>query len=187
MNSISCLILSLFVGIQCCGDFYWREFEGVIPTDAISFGYSDFVQKQLYIGQAYIHNYGLMIGKIYNGAKQITVPCYGTKTTNTAIKILCAQDSRKYYWLSTTNETYSTDTANKCPVLGGYDETIPDHTNLTHGVLHIGRINYLDDYVTGNIAAYHEYPLFYYVLNNVEKNSAVYEVLMYSDNPIQTP
>ncbi|KAJ8950640.1 hypothetical protein NQ318_010839, partial [Aromia moschata] len=141
--------------------FYWREFEGVIPIDAIPFVSSNSIQKQLYIGQAYIHNYGLMIGEIYNGAKQITVPCYGTKTTDIAIKILCAQDSRKYYWLPTTKETYPIDTANRCKVLGGYDEKLPDHTNHTHGVLHIGRIFHRSDHVTvGIIAAYDEHPYF---------------------------
>ncbi|KAJ8970140.1 hypothetical protein NQ314_001369 [Rhamnusium bicolor] len=175
------LFFSLFVAINSCGDFYWRDYDGSIPSDAIP---AENNSKGLsYIGQAYIHNYGLFLGKIIPGNLEISVPCYGVKKINVIIKILCAADKSKYYWISTNRARYRDDTFDKCPVLGGYDQKAKINRKL--GTLHVGRTRIEGNVIIGNIAAYDPiHPFFYYPLNDTEIRASEYDVLIYSDNSV---
>ncbi|KAJ8968744.1 hypothetical protein NQ317_004448 [Molorchus minor] len=192
---MKCVVVffSLLVGIKSCGDFYWRDYTGNIPIDAVEGGpyYSTSGEiTRSYIGQGYVHGFGLMIGRITAGNPYINVACYGVKTVTENIKILCAQDKSKYYWVSTTSATYAKDTLNKCPVLGGYDYTLLETANLTDGdgKLVVGRSSAdPNNNNIGDIAAYSSQPLFYYAPLNSDDDQVTttnFQVLMYSDYPI---
>lgn len=59
---MSTLIKLTPISLNCTG-YYWRDFEGAIPSDALSAGL-DSSGKPLYIGQAYFAN-TIIPGKIY--------------------------------------------------------------------------------------------------------------------------
>lgn len=65
--------------------YYWKDYDGTIPEDAVSAG--EDLNGIFYIGQAYIHNYGLMLGTIISGKKEIIVPCYGVRNSMGNIKV----------------------------------------------------------------------------------------------------
>ena len=67
--------------------YYWREYTGVVPPDAVPGG-RDANGQITYIGQAYSEGYGLMIAQIYPGVKEVDVPSYGAKRILTDVKVI---------------------------------------------------------------------------------------------------
>ncbi|KAG5881308.1 hypothetical protein JTB14_035584 [Gonioctena quinquepunctata] len=165
------------ISVESCGDFYWRDYNGRIPIDAIPAGNSS--NGLSYIGQAYIHHYGLLLGTITPNYMEIKVPCYGVVVTNIMIRILCAQNHSRFHWVPTSLETFKRDMKEQCPVLGGYDRKAGEMRG-SKGTLNIGRTRKFGDVIIGNIAAYDEREVwFYYPLDGGENRASSYEVLVY--------
>ncbi|XP_044252882.1 uncharacterized protein LOC123003904 isoform X2 [Tribolium madens] len=58
-----------------CADYYWRDYHGVIPDDAIPAG-KDTHGNTLYIGLAYIRGYELLPGTILPDEKVARTTAY---------------------------------------------------------------------------------------------------------------
>jgi hypothetical protein len=76
------LFLLLLVPLTFCqdntADYYWREYTGVIPRDAVAGG-ANINGEQVYIAQAYVKNHGLIPGQINAGVKEVWVPIDGVQ------------------------------------------------------------------------------------------------------------
>ncbi|RZC36345.1 DUF3421 domain containing protein, partial [Asbolus verrucosus] len=114
--------------------YYWRDYNGVIPSDALPAG-KDFNGDDTYIGQVYTHQYGLFVVQIFPGQKVLDYICMGLKKADSDIKILCTQHKESFSWWLTTAKTFYADTANKHAVVGGRT-----HVNNQSAVLNIGRV-----------------------------------------------
>lgn len=67
--------------------YYWKEYLGNIPTDAI-IGGTDVSGRNIYIAQAYVSCRGSIPAMIYQGDKEIHVATHGgTVTTGKNIKV----------------------------------------------------------------------------------------------------
>nr|XP_015837640.1 PREDICTED: uncharacterized protein LOC107398348 isoform X2 [Tribolium castaneum] len=67
-------------------NYYWRQYTGDVPEDAVVGG-EDINSKNIYIGQAYVKNGGLIVCQIFPGIKQVYVPFGGIKTVEANIKV----------------------------------------------------------------------------------------------------
>lgn len=67
-------------------DYYWREFHGIIPRDAVPAG-NDRFGNPLYIGQGFVKNHGLIPGIIYPNRTFIVVPHTGPNKVERFIKV----------------------------------------------------------------------------------------------------
>ncbi|XP_044748809.1 uncharacterized protein LOC123309664 [Coccinella septempunctata] len=91
------------------GDYYWRDFYGVIPPDAYPLGPSTQF-PQTYIGFVYdpSHN-GTFATTIYDGLDYV----YNANNGNTTkiskhMQILCTKSPEKMQWFNITKESYKT-------------------------------------------------------------------------------
>jgi hypothetical protein len=84
------LFLLFLVPLTSCQDnaahYYWREYTGIIPRDAVAGG-ANINSKQVYIGQAYVRNHGLIPGQINAGVKEMWVPISGVQKIDRYIKV----------------------------------------------------------------------------------------------------
>lgn len=71
-------------------DYYWRDYKGIVPQDAI-LGGRDKYNQPTFIGQALIKEGGIMPCTIYNGNKTVDVEYYGHLKTDTHVKVLRAK------------------------------------------------------------------------------------------------
>ncbi|KAF2897898.1 hypothetical protein ILUMI_08277, partial [Ignelater luminosus] len=124
--------------------YYWRDYTGIIPPDAIEGG-TDESGSPTYIGQVYIKEYELLPAIITRGCKTVITTAYGEeRTSDKNTKILCARDKRKFEWVPTKSEETHLMT-NRHFVIGG--------TEIGHN-LNIGRINHGGRLLTGKIFSY---------------------------------
>lgn len=65
------LFFCFFLTSRYHSDYYWRDYHGKIPSDAIEGG-RDIRGHPTYIGQAFVLHHGILIGQIYPGQKSIT-------------------------------------------------------------------------------------------------------------------
>jgi hypothetical protein len=84
------LFLLLLVPLSFCQDstvdYYWREYTGIIPRDAVAGG-ANINREQVYIGQAYVKNHGLITAQINAGVKEVWVPIDGVQKIDQHIKV----------------------------------------------------------------------------------------------------
>ncbi|RZC36466.1 hypothetical protein BDFB_014844 [Asbolus verrucosus] len=110
---------------------------------------------------------------------EVKVPGYGVSTINRLIKLLCTHEIARFSWMRTNAENFHADMINKHPVVGGYDHV------ENKGVMNIGRVMYQGILKIGNVAAYYsENVRLYFPHNDQEKNTRVYEVLIYDKSPL---
>ncbi|KRT84882.1 hypothetical protein AMK59_2754 [Oryctes borbonicus] len=70
--------------------YFWREYTGTIPDDAVRF-------EDLYIAQ--IPYNGLLPATLYSGKKEAVSECFGRRVTmTTGIKILCDELTETFDW-----------------------------------------------------------------------------------------
>nr|XP_023020356.1 uncharacterized protein LOC111508939 [Leptinotarsa decemlineata] len=175
------LLLSHLLAAESCGDYYWRDFSGRIPSDAIPAGNN--ANGLSYIGQAYLHLYGVGVGTIIPNTSEILVPCYGhVHAINTFIKILCSSIPSMFHWIHTSVSTFKMNVKDQCPVLGGLDRKTWDITG-TKGKLNIGRIYRKGEVIVGPVASYDNDVWLYYPSNGIEARESHYEVLVYRGQP----
>ena len=75
-------------------NYYWREYGGKIPADAIPGG-RDINGDNVYIGQAYMQNRGLFIGQIKPGSTEVFITNHGVTKVDKYIKVSRTQQELK--------------------------------------------------------------------------------------------
>jgi hypothetical protein len=156
-------------------DYYWRDYYGEIPDDAIPGG-SDRNYKPTYIGQVYVPNRQIQTVRIYPGKESVTASANGIFTLTSFIKILCSDKPEKFSWVSTTAAKLHTDLVGRHLVLGGTESAKE---------LNIGRISYQGEVIVGKVCGYNiGNALMYFPYDNKEVTASSYEVLIYDDAEI---
>jgi hypothetical protein len=159
-------------------EYYWKEYAGVIPPDALPGG-RDLDGRNTYIGQAYIHGHGLYVAQIFPGKNELDVPCYGVKKADKDIKILCTKHADNFEWITTSNKYFHVNMTNKLPVPGGYESV------GNKGLLNIGRLTYQGVLKVGRVTSYElENAKLFFTHSNIEKQASFYQVLNYRGLPI---
>jgi hypothetical protein len=72
--------------INCNSEYFWREYTGSVPEDTIVGG-QDINGKDIYIGQAYVRNEGLIPVRISAGVRQVHAPIRGSKMSTPYTKV----------------------------------------------------------------------------------------------------
>ncbi|RZC34531.1 hypothetical protein BDFB_005963, partial [Asbolus verrucosus] len=142
---------------------YWREYDNAIPEDAYPAG-KDINDKDIYIGQVYVNGYGLYVGPIFPGTREVEVSAYGYRKTNQIIKILCTKHQNNLFWLDQSTVTGREDVY---LIVGGYDH-VNDKT------LYIGRTKQKGILKVGNVSHFRS-PL-WFGEGNKDANVADYEI-----------
>ncbi|XP_044252980.1 uncharacterized protein LOC123003961 [Tribolium madens] len=156
-------------------DYYWRDYYGEIPDDALPGGY-DRNLEPTYIGQLFVLNKGLLTTRIYKGQKCVTASKEGIYTSSEAIKILCSTQPEKFRWISSTASDLHVESIGKHLVVGGYENG---------KILNVGRGSYQEEAIVGKVCSYNiGKALMYFPYKNEEINMDSYEVLIYDNNNI---
>jgi hypothetical protein len=170
---VTIIFLLHHCGVGSLENYYWREYVGRVPEDAIVAGKTA-ADKNVYIGQGYLKNAGLIVGSIFPGVKELHVPYDGDKKLDKSIKILCGPQDN-FYWMSTNYNNLQLEVIDKHAVIGGHEDA--------HGSMNIGRISHGGDIIVGKVTSY--WPgkaYFYFVDNGSEKRVDSYQILMYKGN-----
>ncbi|RZB38911.1 DUF3421 domain containing protein [Asbolus verrucosus] len=162
-------LLTFTMQSQSC-DYYWRDYNGMIPDDAFPGG-KDKDGNDIYIGQIYVHCYGLCIGPIFPGRREVEFYCWGTNRVTNVIKILCTQRPDDLKWLTTNYSTFHLHTINKNLVIGGYDGKAEQVHNY-----YIGRIGYDGMVQIGTADSLTAQTVYFYFLHN---NKEFYRIQTY--------
>ncbi|KAF2895668.1 hypothetical protein ILUMI_10527 [Ignelater luminosus] len=98
--------------------YYWRDFEGIIPEDALPGGL-DRNGLPIYIAQVLFEN-KLIPGELYENDPNVYYEWAGQVLTATDnVKILCSQYPEKLEWLPTKHDVVRL--TNKLLIKGGYE------------------------------------------------------------------
>ncbi|XP_018570726.1 uncharacterized protein LOC108910566 [Anoplophora glabripennis] len=154
-------------------DYYWRDYTGDIPRDAVPGG-RDVNHRPTYIGHVYVHKYGICTVTIYPGITTV-VPSVTGYYIFDHIKILCSPFKEKFRWVATDAEKLHVQLIGKHLVRGGVDYN-GKTTNIGR-ILHKGEI--IVAKVCGSVIGNAK---LYYCDNNSEKSVNSYEVLIYDLN-----
>jgi len=162
---------------HCTGsvkDYYWREYRGIIPHDALPGG-KDEAGLPTYIGQALVYPFGLLPASIYYG-NTTAVASAGLKIyySDRNVKILCSGSPEKFQWIEITKDKI--DLITDCDlILGGVDNGHQEN---------IGRVNYEGEIRIGKVI---RKPLTHDGVwvygNGTESKFTRYEVLAYDCKP----
>ncbi|KAK5640391.1 hypothetical protein RI129_011202 [Pyrocoelia pectoralis] len=137
-TTIICTIFFVGGG-DACG-YYWREFDGIIPPDALPAGL-DVYNKPIYIGQALYENL-LIPAKIYHNDNTAYFE-YGGKelTTKLNVKILCTDEPDQFEWIK-TNNSHIREITDRFLVQGGYHPSSSTYIGRirTDGEVLIGKV-----------------------------------------------
>jgi len=151
-------------------DYYWREYRGIIPHDAVPGG-TDKAGLPIYIGQAFVPSAGLLPACIYYGnTTAIASAALKIHYVDNYLKILCSGSPEKLQWIKTTKDQI--DLITDCDlILGGVDYGSQEN---------IGRVNYEGENRIGKVI---RKPLGHDGLwvygNGTERKFTRYEVLAY--------
>ncbi|RZC34222.1 DnaJ and/or DUF3421 domain containing protein [Asbolus verrucosus] len=173
-----CLIAAAFVIVNHASsleeNYYWRDYTGSVPEDAVVGG-KNVNGKNVYIGQAYDRNVGLIPVQINAGVKEVIIPIFGKiKRTDKYTKILCGPQAN-FYWLPANATDLHLTLLDKHPVLGGHVDGA--------GQINIGRISRDSETKIGRILSYDVGRAYFYFNDNGKEgvNIPSYEVLMYDN------
>ncbi|KAK4877868.1 hypothetical protein RN001_010374 [Aquatica leii] len=183
LTIVFCVLLKISSGFCCktpcnCNnnnktfDYYWRDYFGNIPYDAVQGGI-DKNGNPSYIGQVYSKNHAsLLPATIYSGCLSARASVNGAPIElDDSIKILCSNKKNKLAWIPTQNNKTSL-LINCHLVVGGFES---EH------ILNIGRVTHNGQVVIGKVFSY---PLWNSGLwipdNNSTTNFLVYEILTYN-------
>ncbi|KAK4874257.1 hypothetical protein RN001_013617 [Aquatica leii] len=124
------LFLRCYASTESVEDYYWRDFKGLVPSDAIP---SDSQSEDtVYIGQfsvvaeynVDVANLHTLVATLYKG-KHRAIAAYNGRTVysneTSNLKILCAGSTYRYSWKS-QNSLFS---PNCRFVIGGYEDNVP--------------------------------------------------------------
>lgn len=75
---IGCVLISVFCDVFSEINYYWRDYAGYIPKDAVAGG-TDVNGHNIYIGRAYLANKGFIPCQINPQVKEIFAPYGGAQ------------------------------------------------------------------------------------------------------------
>ncbi|KYB25002.1 hypothetical protein TcasGA2_TC031416 [Tribolium castaneum] len=154
-------------------NYYWRQYTGDVPKDAVVGG-QDINHKNIYIGQAYVQNEGLIVAQIFPKIREVYAPINGIKKIQNHIKILCGP-YENFYWASANSSKLHLQLIGQHAVIGGHEDG--------HGVINIGRISYEGETKIGKINSFRtETAAFFFNKNQKEAFVNSYEILLYREN-----
>ncbi|XP_044260921.1 uncharacterized protein LOC123008923 [Tribolium madens] len=155
-------------------DYYWRDFiDGEVPRDAIVAG-QNINNENIYIGQVYPKNWGLITAEIFAGVKEVYVPLDGIKKIDKNIKILCGTQ-QNLYWMLTNSSSLPSLLVDHIAVTGGYEYA---QKGDREGILYIGKLKYNGEYKIGKIVSFYRPNTFIFNDNMAEIEASSYEVLL---------
>ncbi|RZC33801.1 DUF3421 domain containing protein [Asbolus verrucosus] len=159
-------------------NYYWREYTGYVPPDAIAGG-KDINGDDIYIGQAYIRGEGLMVVQIYPGTREIQAAIKGVKKVDKYTKILCGP-LQNFSWLTVTSSNLHLVLLNKHAVIGGHEDG--------QGQINIGRISYEGETKIGKVNSFVVGDASFRFADNNDREPVVksYEILLYYNNDNNT-
>ncbi|KAF2897472.1 hypothetical protein ILUMI_08702 [Ignelater luminosus] len=154
-------------------DYYWREYVGIIPEDAVEGG-TDQSGNPTYVGQAYFDHIGLLPAIIFPACRKAYTTAYFSElTTDKNIKILCSKHKENLEWIQTKSEETHLLT-DRGLVVGGYE---------VGQTLNIGRLLYDGRVIIGKVFSH---PLankgLWIPYNERPMNFQSYEILTYKTN-----
>ncbi|RZC34220.1 hypothetical protein BDFB_003909 [Asbolus verrucosus] len=171
LTCIISLILVVFQASSLQEDYYRRHYIGSIPEDAI-IGGKNAEGSDVYIGQVYDRNVGLIAVQINPGVKEVIIPIFDKiRKASKHISILCgSQDD--FYWLRANASDLHLTLLEKHAVNGGHIDN--------YGEISIGRISQEGETKIGIVVSYNVGNA-YFIYNNdgVEKRVPSYEILVY--------
>ncbi|XP_063917326.1 uncharacterized protein LOC135133026 [Zophobas morio] len=92
------------VDTSCDPDYYWRDFRGKIPPDAIEGGMTA-SGTPFYVAQVYIKKYGLLPATVFRNKPEAVANAHGKKLETTEnIKVLCSKNKNNFKWVSIRSE-----------------------------------------------------------------------------------
>ncbi|XP_044262490.1 uncharacterized protein LOC123009958 [Tribolium madens] len=155
-------------------DYYWRQYTGEVPKDAVVGG-QDINHKDIYIGQAYVKNEGLIVAQIFPDRKEVYAPIKGIKKIEgNIIKILCGPQEN-FYWIPVNSGNLHLQLIDQHAVIGGHEDG--------HGLINIGRISYEGETKIGKINSFNAgNALFFFNKYQNEEHINSYEILLYKEN-----
>ncbi|KAF5292709.1 hypothetical protein FQR65_LT11177 [Abscondita terminalis] len=166
---IFCTWLHLTTAAPYLEEYCWRDFEGIVPTDAFLAGV-DAVGKQIYIGQVLFED-KLEPGKIYKNDKNIYFEM-GNKeiVLNENVKILCTVLPHQFKWVPTDKNNVSL-LVEEILIRGGFEPSY---------YIYIGRVKTNSFVGVGKIVCSDSCLAMYTTDNGTAKNFDSFEVLTYS-------
>ncbi|XP_018562462.1 uncharacterized protein LOC108904402 [Anoplophora glabripennis] len=162
-------------------DYYWRDYTGDIPGDAVEGG-RDVNNRKTYIGQVFVKNHGIIPVTIYPGIKSVTANINGIHRLSSYIKILCSSSKENFKWFPADANRLHVQTINKHLVRGGVEYGL---------VSNIGRIKYQGELLVAKVCGFNVgNAKLFFPAGNEEKHAESYEVLIYDGpdlNSVKTP
>ncbi|KAK5638617.1 hypothetical protein RI129_012912 [Pyrocoelia pectoralis] len=150
-------------------EYYWREYSGDIPFDAVPAGV-DKLGNPTYIGQVYMQGFGLLPATITKGSNYATTSSQGRAIqTNENIKILCSLEQSKLKWIGSNIKE------EQCLLVNGGSEA--------NQIIHIGRANHEGEIIIGRVFNNWEmYKGLWIPYNGAQIHFTTYEVLTFDCN-----
>ncbi|KAK4874967.1 hypothetical protein RN001_014327 [Aquatica leii] len=160
-------------------DFYWRDYNGEVPKDALPGG-MDRDHKPTYIGQV-VYSGVLVPGHIISGVKKMYYyGDYSARVETENIKILCTKHPDNFEWIkSNGNDVKSQSRMRLIP--GGFSngEEVYIGRGLAENLLVVGKViiptdsrnGYIKIGINGNSYAPDEFEVLNYRLRNIEYKS----------------
>jgi len=120
-------------------DYCWRDYDGIIPQDALKGG-TDKQGRPIYVGQVLYEN-KLIPGKIHENDDKIHFEYYQAYSANETIKILCTEHPERFEWIPVKYyEVFHI--KGKHLFEGGYEKgfTLYVGRALSHGEMTVGKV-----------------------------------------------
>ncbi|KAF2879113.1 hypothetical protein ILUMI_27061 [Ignelater luminosus] len=152
-------------------DYYWADYKGIIPEDALSAGYIPANETTYYIAEV-LHKNSLVPGEIHDSDKKAYYEWANERLEATGnVKIFCTKRPQMFQWIQTTNEDFKTLIEGNL-VLGKYESDTR---------IYIGRKQIANNVVIGKVHVV--LPdlkgIFYYLFGEDVFFSYSFEVLSY--------
>ncbi|KAJ3660737.1 hypothetical protein Zmor_005173 [Zophobas morio] len=166
-----CQLTLVFGNKWDCADYYWRDYFGTIPYDAVPAG-KDHNGNNRYIGLVYIRGFELLPATILpqQGVAQTTAYTH-VLTTSQYVKILCSPYKAALEWIHVQSKD-----------LHDYESRnlIPGGSEVGES-LYIGRVFENGDVIIGKIFRHERANRgIWYPVGDTFKNSLTYELLLYN-------
>ncbi|KAJ3617368.1 hypothetical protein MTP99_007097 [Tenebrio molitor] len=154
-----------------CADYYWRDYYGTIPDDAVPAG-KDSHGHPLYVGLVYIRGFELLPATIFPKQEIARTTAYAhVLNTNQHVKILCSPHQEAFEWTSIQSQDLH-QYVNRNLIPGGSE--VGEN-------LYIGRVYRNNEVIVGKIFKHERANRgIWFPLGNGPSNSLTYEILSYN-------
>ncbi|KAF2904657.1 hypothetical protein ILUMI_01512 [Ignelater luminosus] len=170
LSVVLCFIFT--INADFVEDYCWRDYDGVIPSDAFKAGI-DRDGKPIYIGQVLFED-KLIPGKIHHDSNDIHIEFHKARVLNETIKILCTSHPEHFKWIATSTNDVLDVGKNHHLFEGGFEKRVTTY---------IGRTKSFDELTVGKVICWETYCI---PLSTVEQGQyhthGKFEILSYGPN-----